>query len=561
MARAMGIKAPIFHNDVLGFGLYSDIVNIYAFDNYPTINVNFDWREFPEAFGVLDNAEANLGDVTPDAPLFVAELQAGWYDKWHGIGYDNIRRFFGREHINIVTKTVLSQGITMFNHYMGCGGTSWNQLSSSELYTSYDFAAPVSEVGIPKGNYCKAKEVNYFLQGFGLCSTDLVAEGDDVTDTSGGNIFARMRKDNVNGCNWLFIRNLNKDGREFTFTDNNKAYLQAFDMKILPFNLPLKGCNIDFSGMSLFGRIENDDSEIVLMLIEEGNYLKLSGFETITTAILTQKEGNSTILHANDIKDLDSCELCRGGKSTKIIFLAQSTADKTWIIKDKIVIGPEFLTENCKQAAFSESRDVKVFTLEDEKTHPVTVAEAPEMPVLDKWQWFKASPEIDFAYDTSSWNYAEENKLDSISNRVYDDYIWYKGIFHGHIDEISINAKHCYAVYINAKQVIYHDCVVYCDGEEVPENITFRIDSHYLNQDGPNEITVLVQNLGFDRGFQNELQIPRGIIFFKTLPEKEIEWQIHGGLTPVNENWTETSAENLDHASDNSYIKLFHSIQ
>jgi hypothetical protein len=146
MARSMGIKVPIFHNDVLGFGLYSDIVNIYAFDNYPTINVNFDWREFPESFGVLDNAEANLGDATPDAPLFVAELQAGWYDKWHGIGYDNIRRFFGREHINIVTKTVLAQGITMFNHYMGCGGTSWNQLSSSELYTSYDFAAPVSEV-------------------------------------------------------------------------------------------------------------------------------------------------------------------------------------------------------------------------------------------------------------------------------------------------------------------------------------------------------------------------------------------------------------------------------
>lgn len=116
MARTMGIKAPIFHNDVLGFGLYSDITNIYAFDNYPSINMDYDWREFPETFGVLDHAETNLKIYCPDSPLYVAELQAGWYDKWNGLGYEHIRNLFGREHINIVTKTVLSQGMTMFNH-------------------------------------------------------------------------------------------------------------------------------------------------------------------------------------------------------------------------------------------------------------------------------------------------------------------------------------------------------------------------------------------------------------------------------------------------------------
>ncbi len=303
LARSMGIKIPIFHNDVLGYCLYSDVVNIYAFDSYPTINVNFDWRDFPDTFGVLDNAEENLGGCSKNAPLFVAELQAGWYDKWNGTGYDHIRKLFGREHINIVTKTILSQGITMFNHYMGCGGTSWDQLPSSEVYTSYDFAAPVSEEGIPQENYYKTKEINCFLKGFNLASTDLIAQGSDVTDTETENTFARLRKDNINNCEWLFIRNLNRDKMNFELSNGNKVSVKPFDMKILPVNLSLKGCNIDFSGMSLFARVEYKDTEILLVIKEENNEFKISNFENIKTSLPAETKGNQTIIKGEDITD------------------------------------------------------------------------------------------------------------------------------------------------------------------------------------------------------------------------------------------------------------------
>ena len=53
-----------------------------------------------------------------NAPLFIMELQSGWYDKWLGYGYDYIREDMGASHINIMTKTALSQGVTIFNHYM-----------------------------------------------------------------------------------------------------------------------------------------------------------------------------------------------------------------------------------------------------------------------------------------------------------------------------------------------------------------------------------------------------------------------------------------------------------
>ncbi|OGI03313.1 MAG: hypothetical protein A2Y25_07135 [Candidatus Melainabacteria bacterium GWF2_37_15] len=519
MARSMGIKAPIFHNDVLGVGLYSDIVNIYAFDTYPTVNMLFDWRDFPDSFGVLDNAEENLKIYCENSPLFVAELQAGWYDRWNGPGYRHIRRLFGREHINIVTKTALSQGITMFNHYMGCGGTSWDKLASCEVYTSYDFAAPVSDVGIPKGNGYKAKEINYFLNAFNLASTD-----PDTVDIEGENVFAKLRKDNINGCKWLFIRNLNREAKKFNLWGHHKLCVNPFDMKILPLNLQLKGCTIEFSGMSIFGRVENGDKETILILIEKNNQIKITEGE------------NKSIFRGDDLEDLSRYHF----GNTEVIFIKEATADKTWIVDNKIVFGADFLTDNLQKAAVYCNEEVK-------------------LPQLSEWKCFNASPEIDMMYDYSGWNYAREDKPDCISNEIYDDYIWYKGSFTGHIDSIEIDAKHCYAIYVNGKQIFYHDCTKCVEGSEVEEIISFNIDKHIFEKGLKNEITILVQNMGFDRGFQNELQNPRGLISFKTFPEKDIKWQLRGGLTPVIEEWTEARPQDIESESENPRLILLKS--
>ncbi len=447
----------------------------------------------------------------------------------------------------------------MFNHYMGCGGTSWDQIPSSELYTSYDFAAPVSEFGLPEENYFKAKEINYFLKGFNLSSTDLTAEGSDVVTNETENTLARIRQDNLNGCKWLFIRNLNKEKIDFNLVDGNKVSVKPFDMKILPINLPLKACNVDFSGMSIFGKVEKADKEILLMLIENDNELKLSGFDKIEASFSVDKQGNQAVIKAEQLDDFSFCELIKGNKSTKIIFLTESTSDKAWILDNKILIGAEFLTDNLEKAAFSENVDIKVFDIDEEKTFDLAVPKEKDVPELSQWHCFNASPEIDIAYDYSNWDFLEEGKFHCVANEVYDDYIWYKGNFKGHIDEIEISAKHCYVIYLNGKQVFYHDCLVYEEGSEIPEKIAFNVDKKFLNEKGINELTILVQNLGFDRGFQNELKIPRGLMTFRTLPEKNIEWQIRGGLTPVIDEWIETNPENIEETSENSYLKLLYS--
>lgn len=505
MARGMGIKAPIFHNDVLGVGIYSDIVNIYAFDTYPAINMLYDWREFPDSFGVLDHAETNLKIYCEDSPLYIAELQAGWYDRWNGPGYRHIRRLLGREHINIVTKTALSQGITMFNHYMGAGGTSWDQLASNEVYTSYDFASPISEVGIPKGNYYKAKEINYFLNGFDLSETE-----SDTIELEEENVYSKLRRDNTNKCKWLFIRNLNSTNKLFNLWGEHKLSVKPYDMKILPVGLELKGCRVDFSGMSIFGRLRDIDREIVLVLIEKHNEIKIT-------------EGDiQTVLKGDDLEDLSKHTF----GDTEFLFLKESTADKTWIADNKIVFGADFLTNNLQKAA--------VFSMD-----------AVKLPGLSEWKCLKSSPELDMMYDYSGWKYIEDEKFDCVSNEIYDDYIWYKGSFHGHIDSIEINAKHCYAVYLNGEQIFYYDSTRCVEGSEVPEIVSFNVDRHHFKKGMLNELTILVQNLGFDRGFQNELNNTRGVLSLKTFPEKEIEWQLRGGLS---------FPEDIEGESDNSHV-------
>ena len=153
MARERGITCPIFHNDAYFAGLWADCVDIYALDLYPYINPNQNWKQDNFCFDTLDNVEDIFRCAKENSPPFIAEMQSGWFDKWDGLGYKHIRDALGDEHINIMSKTALSQGVTLFNHYMIAGGTNWADLACDEVYTSYEFTAPIDEFGIPQSNY------------------------------------------------------------------------------------------------------------------------------------------------------------------------------------------------------------------------------------------------------------------------------------------------------------------------------------------------------------------------------------------------------------------------
>lgn len=524
MARDGGITCPIFHNDAFHAGLWADVVDIYADDIYPYINPNQDWKQDHFCFDSLDNIEDTVRCFKEDAPIFIAEMQGGWFDKWDGIGYKAMRETLGDEHINIVTKTAISQGCTMFNHYMAIGGTSWDDLACDEVYTSYEFTAGLDEYGSLHPNFYKAKAINYFLQSFGLTDTN-ERENLDL----GENIYAVRRRDEDNNCNWLFVRNMNADPVPLII--NNFSFTPApYDMKIIPENLELSSCKIDFSDVEIFARVKNEKDEVIFMLADKDANIHLD------------VKGEKIVI-SGDKKDYENVKYERDGKTTQFLFITKELADRTWIIDDKVIFNADFVYSNGR-IAISKTTEIAYFDLINgfSKKYFKYMEESKEVELKDFEVSFCA-PEIDIDYNYSNWKKIEED-TDSISTGIYDEFLWYKAKIPNHLEEITLSARHLFSVYINGKEVLNRNSYKYEKLQQIAETISIKLDKNILDRD-QNELTILVQNLGFDKGFSGETNHPRGLVSFSTVPESNIEFYVQGELAPQRGEFKESESPYL----------------
>lgn len=513
MARERGIKCPIFHNDAFHAGLWADVVDIYADDIYPYINPNQNWKEDHFCFDTLDNAEDCFRCFKEDAPIFIAEMQGGWFDKWDGIGYKEMREALGDENINIVTKTAISQGVTLFNHYMCVGGTSWDNLPCDEVYTSYDFCSGIDEFGNLQPNFFKAKEINYFLQSFGLTNTEKIESLD-----LGENIYSVKRHDFENNCEWLFVRNMNITPASLTI-HHSPSTIHPYDMKIMPENLQLNACKIDFSDVEIFARIKNEKDELLLMLADENSNIYLD------------VEGEKVIISGNK-RDYESLKYEKEGKITQFLFLTKELADRTWVLGDKIIFNADFIHPNGR-IAIEKTTEIAYFDLVNgfSKKFFKFIPEKQFIELKDFEVKFCA-PEIDFDYDYSLWgvNASSKDALDSLSVGLYDEFLWYKAKIPNYLQEITLSARHLFSVYINGKEVLNRNSYKYEKLQQIEETISIQLDKTILTKE-ENELTILVQNLGFDKGFSGETNSPRGLVGFSTKPECEVKFYVKDGLS------------------------------
>lgn len=506
MARDRGVTCPIFHNDAYFAGLWANCVDIYALDLYPYINPNQNWKQDNFCFDTLDNVEDIFRSAKEDSPPYIAEMQSGWFDKWDGSGYRHIREALEDKHINIMTKTALSQGVTIFNHYMAVGGTNWDDLACDEVYTSYEFAAPLDEFGIPQSNFFKAKEINYLIDSFGFTCTD----PKDFAFYQ-ENIYAKLRHDNENNCDWLFIRNMNSAETEVNLPNGKMIKLKPFDMKICPINLDLYGCNIEFSDVEIFARLKNETEEAVFLIADKDANLHI-------------KDGNCI---NGEKSDFQNYTFQRNGKKTQFVFLSKRMADRSWLLGDKIIFNADYALPN-GAVAVERNTEIAYFDLEHKfakKNCVVTeFGDFYKPEILDIASIDFCAPEIDNHYDYSTWKKIGE-KTDALSCEMYDEFVWYKAQIPDNITEITLSARHLFAVYINEKEVLNRNSYKLEKLQEVPETISIPLNSEILSKD-LNELTILVQNLGFDKGFSGDTNNPRGLVFFETAPKIPIEFSV-----------------------------------
>ena len=505
MARERGVKCPIFHNDAYFAGLWADCVDIYALDLYPYINPNQNWKQDSYCFDTLDNVEEIFRGAKEDSPPFIAEMQSGWFDKWDGSGYAKMREALGDEHINIMTKTALCQGVTLFNHYMTCGGTNWADLACDEVYTSYEFCAPIDEFGIMQSNYFKAKQTNYFLDSFDFTMT----EPKDF-DFYQENIYSKLRHDLTNKCDWLFLRNMNEQTTELNLPIGKNVKIKPYDMKICPVNLELKGCEIEFSDCEIFARLHSGKEEAVFFIADKEANIYLSDGRIIS----------------GDKKDYEHLTFEKDGQRTQFVFLTKQLSDKTWFLKDKIIFNADYVLPN-GAIALEKKAEIAYFDLIhgfSKKTYVVNKHEnyKPIEAKIDNVEF--CSPEIDYGYDYSSWQKIGD-KTDSLSCGLYNEFVWYKAQIPDNLTDITLSARHLFAVYINGKEVLNRNSYKIEKLQDVPETISIPLDKNILNKK-PNELTILVQNLGFDKGFSGDTNNPRGLVSFETTPQTKIEFSV-----------------------------------
>lgn len=532
IVRDSGVKAPIFHNDAYIAGLYADNVDLYACDIYPYINPENSWKDSIFAFDTLDNLEDIVRDFNQKSPIFVAELQAGWYDKWLGKGYEAIRDDMGFDHINIMTKTLIANGGTVFNHYMAIGGTNILDMAADEVYTSYDFASPISEFGAIRDNFKKAKEINYFLESFDITTTEPVSSNVEIPE----NCFYKLRTDNINGCSWRFLRNLNPCE---TFIDG--VWLNAYDMKILPVGLKLNAVTILSSGLELFYRLKNQsnpDIETVFVILDDKNEIVFEDKNGLKTTVL------------GDVENFYEIDFKEGEKSTKIIFINRKTANNAWRIlprkeneENTMIFGASFVYPDGKIFSNSEC-EIKTYSLSSGfKTYKSAPRLEKKKIRLTNFDVAFVAPEIETGYDCSDWKKVKHNDdftlSDSFNSDVYSEFVWYKGEISNAAREISILARHIFAIYINGRELLNRNSYKYDNLCQVDEHLCVLIYPELLTEK-TNEITILVQNLGFDKGFTNDINSPRGLIYFKTDTDEKIDWKIRGRISlerrPVKDN-------------------------
>lgn len=548
MTRELGVTVPLFHNDLYVAGLYEDIVDIYSFDNYSVTQFETDWREMPEVFQVLDHVEENLRPFCQNRPLMAAELQAGWFGTWKGYKYEKITELLGREHIGISTKSLLAQGLTVFNHYKAIGGTNWDYTGSIETYTSYDFGAPISEAGINTERLFESKAINYLLCSFDFAATE--RRDTFPLPLSHPPCFYGVRSPKEHpDAYWLFLRNLTYEPQMVTVGEQYPVTIKPFEVLVLPYRMPLQsGVELAFSTSEVL--YQNPDVLVLKAdrsLTASFNRLDVADLMDIELSsndvTVTLTEPGAFTLHCPELPAWDNRTIRVGGLT--ILLLGTSLVDTFWVEENgDMVMGADMrLSDGSYGLANGRSELFKV-SINGSEVETITLSRpAPlEIPALRYWKILNESPELNGAIDLrSQFRPVRHDTADFDANGLYEGSAWYRLSLSGaKPEQITVNARHIWSVFLNGQLLGHGHQLVIIYGMTAPEPTALTIPDSLWKPDAENELLIFVDGLGHPKGFHDDAQTPQGLLSLK------VDGQERSGDVGILGNLYSRRAEHVD---------------
>jgi Glycosyl hydrolases family 35 len=182
---------------------------------------------------------ARLKTYQPEKPLFLTELQGGWFSDIGPGQKLSGDRGFTAEQIRHVTLLAWAHGYVATNYYMAYGGSNFGDFGASWKTQSYDYAAPIREWGGVGDRYFAVAGLGAFVKGHGVQLARSEMEDIGVSDAVGRglNIICRRAAD---GSRFIFLlndrekeRNVGQIVLNFQSLQLTLAYdLNPFDAKI-----------------------------------------------------------------------------------------------------------------------------------------------------------------------------------------------------------------------------------------------------------------------------------------------------------------------------------------
>ncbi len=159
LVRSDGITVPLTHNHCCGPSTWATgtgAVDLPGQDSYPQ---GFNCSNPTNWAGV-----GGLPRFRDGTPIFTPEFQGGSFDPWGGPGYDQCRQLTGPDFERVFYTNNVAVGATMQSLYMTYGGTSWGWIPDpSQVYTSYDYGAAISEQRGLGPKYDEVHRLGYFF--------------------------------------------------------------------------------------------------------------------------------------------------------------------------------------------------------------------------------------------------------------------------------------------------------------------------------------------------------------------------------------------------------------
>jgi hypothetical protein len=347
----------------------------------------------------------------PNAPLLVTEFWAGWFDQW------------GTPHQQRDPKETARRALEAIgcggqvNYYMWHGGTNFGfwgsrQVGCSDGYmtTSYDYDAPLAEGGGLTPKYYLTRLVNLFAQYMGPYLADC------VMSTPGVNIHNASDVLNLSGPSGQWAVATHNGREEIKTLDISLPEGKHLTVSLEPFGATAVPINVRLTSTETL-----DYCSLMPLGFFAGKMLLLHGPEGFEASIsinekklsLTVPDGDATRLYEHE--------------NLAIIVVNSELAQRTWVMDDSLILGPEFVGETAAHMEHPRgATQFTVITFDGKLAHKkikTTPPAKPAIPKLGPWKRLAISTEPKNA--ALNWTKLDgPTDLDRLG--VHYGYAWYQ---------------------------------------------------------------------------------------------------------------------------------------